>query len=398
LRVLVHDYGGYAFTAQLGRALAAKGHQVYYSYSLTTQLMQRFTPPTGMENLTVEGVTLHRPFARYNYMRRWRDERTHGRLVAARVRDFRPEVVLSANTPLDAQALIQQGSREVGAKFIFWMQDLIGLATRSALRTRFPFLGDLIGAHYLRLEKRLLKASERVVVISKNFLAPLRAWGIEVERIHHLPNWAALEEIPLLPKDNAWARAQGLADQFVFLFSGVLGLKHDATPFLALAQSFAKDPGVRVVVVAEGPFAEQLRSLAAAHHLDNLVILPYQPAAVYPMMLAAADVLMTVLSPAASTYSVPSRVYSYMCAARPLLLSIPQDNPIVNLVKEHRMGLVVEPRDQAGWLDSAHALYQNRYNNHQMGVNARAYAEEHFEITRIGEAFEDILHHTLKGS
>ena len=214
--------------------------------------------------------------------------------------------------------------------------------------------------------KRLLKASERVV-ISKS-LAPPARWGIEVERIHHLPNWAALEEIPLLPKDNAWARAQGLADQFVFLFSGVLGLKHDATPFLALAQSFAKDPGVRVVVVAEGPFAEQLRSLAAAYHLDNLVILPYQPAAVYPMMLAAADVLMTVLSPAASTYSVPSRVYSYMCAARPLLLSIPQDNPIVNLVKNIEWGW--SWNRGPGWLADQHTHLSNRYNNHQMGVNA----------------------------
>ena len=100
LRVFLHDYGGYSFTAQLGRALAGRGHQVVYSYSLTTQLMQRFSLHSEVENFMVEAISLPKPFARYNYMRRWRDESAHGRKVAQKVRDFRPDVVLSANAQI----------------------------------------------------------------------------------------------------------------------------------------------------------------------------------------------------------------------------------------------------------------------------------------------------------
>lgn len=115
-----------AAVEQLERALAGRGHQVDYSYRLTTQLIQCFKRHPELENFTEEAISLPKPFARYNYMRRWRDESAHGRKVAQKVRDFRPDVVLSANAPLDAQKLILSDSREVGAKFIFWMQETIG--------------------------------------------------------------------------------------------------------------------------------------------------------------------------------------------------------------------------------------------------------------------------------
>ncbi len=398
MRVFLHDYGGYAFTAQLGRALAGRGHQVFYSYSLTTQLMQRFSPQPVTDDFVVEGIKLSRPFTRYNYIKRRRDEQTHGQAVARQVRAFHPDIVLSANTPLDAQKLIQRANREVRAKFLFWMQDVIGLATRRELASRIPLLGRVIGDHYMRMEKQLARQGDGVVVSAADFSDHLLRWGVDPAQIHVIPNWAPLHEIPVLPKDNPWARAHNLVDKFVFHYSGVLGLKHDLRMFLALAQAFKRQTDVRVVVTAEGPFAATLRSEAGNKKLDNLLLLPYQPAVDYPDMLATADVLMSVLNPDASIYSVPSKVYAYMCAARPQLLSISADNPAAKLISVHQMGLVSTPGDLDAWLGNARALYQNRYNNSQMGINARAYAEENFDIERITDVFESIMQQSLKGS
>ena len=391
MRVFLHDYGGYAFTAQLGRALGGRGHRVDYSYSLTTQLMQRFLLQPELENFTVEAISLPNPFARYNYMRRWRDESAHGRKVAQKVRDFRPDVVLSANAPLDAQKLILSASREVGSKFIFWMQDAIGLATKNTLSSTIPLIGNLIGDHYLRLERSLVEESDGVIVISTDFLDYLLGLGIDPAHVHVIPNWAPLDEIPELPKDNPWADSHDLKDKFVFLYSGVLGLKHDASLFLDLAKAFKQHSDVRVVVAAEGPFADILRRESQAAMLDNLVILPYQPTEVYSEMLANADVLMTILRSGASLYSLPSKVYAYMCAARPQLLSISAGNPVAKLVDEQKMGLISEPNDVGAWVKNAYALYQNRYNNHQMGKNARSYAEKNFDIDRIADEFEALM-------
>ena len=278
MRVFLHDYGGYAFSAQLAGELAKRGHQVYYAYSRTTQLMQRFQDRPDTSNLIIEDIRFSERFDKYNYLRRRRAELAHGHTVAGRLLDFKTDVVLSANTPLDAQALIQAACREVSAGFVFWLQDAIGLATMQVLSRRYLGLGKVIGRHYLHKEQTLTTQSDQVVVISEDFLSLLKGWGVAPDRLHIIPNWAPLDEIPVLPRDNAWSAQKQLTDKFIFLFSGVLGLKHDPGLFVELSRSFSAYPDVRIVVVAEGPAAEKLKQEKEINDLANLVLLPYQPA------------------------------------------------------------------------------------------------------------------------
>jgi hypothetical protein len=63
----LHDYGGYAFTHQLGGALADRGHLVQYVYSETTQQVKRFDGDEP-QNLTLHGIRLRQPFAKYSYL------------------------------------------------------------------------------------------------------------------------------------------------------------------------------------------------------------------------------------------------------------------------------------------------------------------------------------------
>ena len=80
--ILFHDYGGYAFTLQLAKALAAHGHQVRYLYSETTQLVRRLDPAGGNGRLAIHGVSLERPFRKYSFLQRRAAEREHGDKVA----------------------------------------------------------------------------------------------------------------------------------------------------------------------------------------------------------------------------------------------------------------------------------------------------------------------------
>ncbi len=73
------------------------------------------------------------------------------------------------------------------------------------------------------------------------------------------------------------------------------------------------------------------------------------------------------------------------------MLSISPENPIAKLVLEHKMGMVSAPGDIDTWVKNAHTLYLNQYNNQQMGINARAFAEEHFNIDRVANEFEALM-------
>src|SRR4029453_8580026 len=121
-------------------------------------------------------------------------------------------------------------------------------------------------------------------------------------------NWSPLNELPLRPKDNAFARQHGLHDKTVLLYSGTLGLKHNPGLLLAIAEAHRDNPNVAVVVVSEGLGASSLAERKAEGGLDNLHLLPFQPFDRMPEVLGAADVLLTILEPEAGIYSVPSKV------------------------------------------------------------------------------------------
>lgn len=388
MKILLHDYGGYPFTLQLAENLAARGHEVEYCFSQTTQAIQRSRSGVNSANLRITGIQLEGKFEKYSFLNRRQAEIEHGRLLAQQIARFKPQVVISANTPLDAQRLAIRAAHSSQAKFIFWFQDAIGVATRNLLSKRLPVIGELIGQYYSRLERQLVRDSEQVILIADDFLSLMGKWGLPREQVTVIPNWAPLEEIPVLARTNPWALEHDLADKFVFLYTGILGLKHDPGLFIALAKAFRSNPEVKVVIVAEGAAVAWLEEQKKDQDLPGLVLLPYQPAEVYPQVLASADGLISILSPDAGTYSVPSKVLSYMCAARPLLLAVPVENLAARLVVENKAGLVCEPGDSTQWVQNARALVADRDSHKKMGDNARVYAQTNFDIEQITDKFE----------
>ncbi len=351
--------------------------------------------PDDPESLTLRGLTLARPLEKYAFVRRFFQEREYGRLVARAAREFRPDVVLSANTPLDAQGMLLREARRIDAGFVFWLQDVIGIAAEKLLRARVPFVGGPIGQHYVRAEARQLRASDHVVVITDDFRTILRRWGVPAGRTTTIENWAPIEQLPVASKDNAWARQTGLDQAFVVLYSGTLALKHNPDLLLDLAlhvQGRRVDGRpVRVVVVSQGPGADYLRAQADARGLDTLAVYGYRPFDEVPDMLGTADVLVAVLEPDASVYSVPSKVLTYLCAGRPILLSVPPDNLAARIVAREQAGLVVSPGDPARFQAAAERLLADADLRTALGHNARAYAETMFPLGAIADRVEQVL-------
>ena len=248
-------------------------------------------------------------------------DRRYGRLLADRVAAFGPDVVLSANSPLDAQAALQRCAHRDGAAFIFWIQDVYSAAIARALERRFSLVSGLIAERFVRVERRLLQRSDAVVAITHDFLPLLEEWGVPKGRTYVIENWAPLEDVTPLSKANHWAREHGLSDIPVFLYAGTLGLKHDPMILMDLAKEV---PTARVVVISEGLGAERLSRFADAN--GNLMLLPYQPFGRLSEVLASADVLVALLESDAGAYSVPSKVLTYLAAGRPILGAIPAEN------------------------------------------------------------------------
>jgi hypothetical protein len=61
---------------------------------------------------TVEGVYTREAIQKYSYFKRRLQELEYGDLAAARIKTFRPDFLISANTPLDAQKIMMRTCRQ----------------------------------------------------------------------------------------------------------------------------------------------------------------------------------------------------------------------------------------------------------------------------------------------
>jgi colanic acid biosynthesis glycosyl transferase WcaI len=393
MRVLVHDYTGHPFQVQLSRAFARRGHHVLHLHcgSFRTGKGAVEGAANDETRFGVHAVSLSREFEKYSPWTRLRQERAYGLKVTERLRDFRPDVVLSANTPLIAQKILLSECKRLGSKFVFWQQDILGIGIKRVLDRQYPLIGAAVGNRFVALERSLLLRSDAVVTISDGFLPALEALRIPADKIHVIENWAPIEELPMRPRANEWSTEHGLAGKRVLLYSGTLGLKHNPDLIVQLASSVRSEPDIEIVVVSEGLGAEWLDRRRSEQKLKNIQLLPFQPYAVLPDVFASGDILLAILEADAGVFSVPSKVLSYLCAGRPLLAAIPADNLAATVVRRSGGGIVVDPHDADGFVAGARRLLGDEKFRGELGKRARRHAETTFDIARIADRFEAVL-------
>lgn len=395
VRLLVHDYGGYSFPLELSRELARRGNVVNHVFVnfLKTARTNFEDEAGGLPNLVIHALPMNPDYNRRKYIfhRRFLMNLGYGMRLMREIIRERPDLVLSANAPTEIQLPLCLLCSMRGIVFVNWVQDLFSLAVKRFLSNKSKLVSMTIGAIYAAADSWIVRRSAVSIVISDKFASEIDSWRLP--RVTHatIPNWAPVEKLPAGPKNNPWGNRHGLASRFVFLYSGTLGLKHNPSLFLDLARHFESDEGVEIIVVAEGAGAEWLDAQAALQHRRNLRVLPYQPSEELPQVLASADVLMAVLEKNAGDFSVPSKVLTYFCAQRAILLAVPLENLASRTVIEHEMGLVSEPDDPDGFFENARRLYRDAGLREGMGARARRYAEENFKIERVADKFERTL-------
>ncbi len=389
-RIVVHDYSGHPGQAQLSRALARRGYDVTHqhcpSYATGKGSLQveRDDPAT----LTFEPCAMDGAFAKYSPLTRVRQELSYGRRAARAIAAKDPAVAVLSNVPLLAHSVLARRLARRGVPMVFWHQDIYSEAIGAAARRRLPLLGRLVARVADHLERTIARRSAAVVAISPIFLERLSVWGV-AHKSTVVPNWAPIDELPVCAADNDWSERMGLRGHPVVLYSGTLGLKHDPSILALIADRLrVSHPEARVVVVSEGKGRDWLQDWKRDRSADNLILLDFQPYPDLPAVLASADVLVAVLEPDASRFSVPSKVLTYLCSSRAIVGVLPPDNSVAEILVSHGAGLVVRRDDVA---DEVAGLLNQEEACRAMGRAGRRYAEEAFSPEAAADRFLEVF-------
>jgi glycosyltransferase involved in cell wall biosynthesis len=400
VRIVVNDHLGHAPQVQLSRALASRGHDVLHLYSGDIQspkadlALQAGDPAS----LAIEGLSLGTPLAQSFFGRR-AQEAKFGSRVAKRAMAFRPDIVIACNNPLDVQKRIQSAS--IGAKipFVYWMQDFQSLDIDRAIASHGAIFNILVGGYYHGLERKLLQRSDAIVPISDDMLSILsESWEVFERQCMVVRNWSPLDRLAPGDKNNAWSQAQGIADRKVALYTGSLGPMENPLLLVELAEKLNGRSDALVLIISEGPGAEQVAREAKSRKLPNLRVLPFQPYENYGDVLASADVLLAMVSSQAGVLYVPSKANSYLCAGRAVVIAAPWQNLAATTIQESQGGTVVQADDAGAMADAVTTLLADDRLRAEHARRSRQYAETTFEISKIADRFERLLERLRSGT
>jgi len=243
------------------------------------------------------------------------------------------------------------------------------------------------------LEKWVYGISDHIVVIGDGFLKNLLDKGVPRDKMTVIPNWVDTDFLTPLPKDNPVSRKYGLHDKFVVMYSGTISISSNRAleHVLEAAATLRDIKDVIFVIVGEGLKKAELQKKAGELGTDNVRFLPFQPYEDLPRLLASSDVLLVPLDKEKSQMSVPSKLYNFLAAGRPVLGLAPPDSEVAAMIRGTRSGAVVPPDDVAGIGEAVFRLKGDPDARREMASNARRYVVDNFARKTIMNRYETLL-------
>ena len=196
-----------------------------------------------------------------------------------------------------------------------------------------------------------------------------------------------------LPKDNPVSQKLGLADKYIAMYSGTISISSNRAleRVLEAARLLREDKTMKIAIVGEGLKKKSLEDKAASLGLDNVVFVPFQPYEELPALLSSADVLLVPLDIEKSQLSVPSKLYNFMAAGRPILGLADSTSEVASIIANTGCGLCVPPDDPHRIAKALLTLKGSPYDAKSMANQGRRYAEQHFSKKEILKRYEELL-------
>jgi len=283
------------------------------------------------------------------------------------------DVLVVTNPPVLPFAILLV-SRIKGAKCSIIVHDMYpDVAYAAGLIPRKTFLK----VFFRRLNKILFRNMKKIFVLGRDMKEKIiNEFGVFEEKIIIAPNWADIDEIRPVERNNiSMLNDLNLMDKFVLLYAGNMGYPHNIEDIVAAGERLKYDKDICFVFMGSGSKRSYLETLIAEKDLSNIILLPQRDRKDQIEFLNACDVGLIALVKGMKGISVPSRTYNIMAAGKPIIAIVEQESEIEKVINEERIGWVVEPGSVDKLVEILKEAKLNSMIRKQMGERARAVAE-----------------------
>jgi len=255
----------------------------------------------------------------------------------------RNDTVISVTNPTLLTFLLKFGKMIGGFKIILIVHDVFpeNMVATGIMKKTNPFFRII-----RRGFQNALDSFDAVVVIGRDMEQIMKPKIRNTGKIHYLPNFAETGRIkPVEKRLNPIIREFGLENKLVILFTGNIGRAQHIDFICMLLLKMASMAEVHFLFIGDGAMKAPLENFIRDNGLSNATLMPAMARNRENIFLNAGDIGLVSLKPGLKGLGVPSKTYSYMAAAKPILAMVEPGSEIDIMVKEHNIGWSIDPLD-----------------------------------------------------
>lgn len=233
------------------------------------------------------------------------------------------------------------------------------------------------------LERFVYNRSSAVTTIDAVFYDTILGRFKDKSKLHIIPNFVDTDlfkplnvaEIKLNPVYFPMNEALKV------MYAGNIGHAQDWEPLLETAKQL-KNEQIEFWVIGEGAMKDYLSKKVVEEGLKNIHIVPYQPRNDMPSLIAYADLHFIFMTPEMEGQGFPSKVYTIMACAKPLLVISGKNTPIHNFLAPIDCACLISEKNQSAKTTSIVTFLRDAKENkmllRQMGRNGYDDIEEKY--------------------
>lgn len=252
-----------------------------------------------------------------------------------------------------------------------WIQDLWPEALVSGGNINNKHIVSIVD----KFSKWVYNNSNRILVSSKLFANAIAIKGNYEKKLLYFPNWCddflkkSIIDLPNFPSG------------FIITLAGNLGVSQDLESIVKLAIELMDLEDVKIVLLGDGSkkkwIEKEIERLKLHNNLYCLGMFPYE---MMPSFYRKSNAMLLTLNSKFQDLKmvVPSRLQSYMSAARPVLGMI--EGGAADIINEANCGYVVNGSDYLALAKIIkEIILTDRQSFERLGLNGRKYYEMHFQ-------------------
>jgi colanic acid biosynthesis glycosyl transferase WcaI len=300
------------------------------------------------------------------------------------------DLILSPSPPLTLGFLNLIIAKLKGAKVIYNVQEIYPdlLIEKGGLKSG-------LSISFLKwMERFVYNKSDAVTTIDEIFYNTIVSRFKDSSKLHIIPNFVDTDIYKPIDKSTLGLNKELFpdTDSIKVMYAGNIGIAQDWDPLVALAEELKAD-AVEFFVIGEGAEKERLLLEKANKQLDKLHILSYQPRELMPSLQAYSDIQFIFMSADTEGHGFPSKVYTIMACAKPLIVISGKNTPIINFLKDKECAYLLTERNlQANVAKMADILRNTTLSEYErLGKNGYMSIENNYSKEKVTGEYVSLI-------